>query len=176
MHRTVLLLLSFVLSTFAAISSAATITIPGSSVSFEAPDEFTPLTQEEIDKKWLRARPPSFAIGNARRTTTIAYDVRNQSVPEDQLEAGLAVFERLFDRIIAGIVWKKKEIAEIGGRRWIFLELTSNAIDTDIHNILLCTPYEGKLVIFNFNSTKEDFPQFEAGLRKALSTVAIGQK
>ena len=175
MQRTAFLLLFFFF-TLSANVGAATITIPGSSVSFEVPDEFTPLSKDEIDKKWLRARPPSFAVGNERRTTTIAYDVRNQSVPEDQLEAGLQVFERLFDRLIAGIVWKKKEIAVIGGRRWIYLEMTSNAIDTDIYNILLCTPYEGKLVLFNFNSTKEDFPKYEESLRKSLGTVSVTQK
>lgn len=176
MQQTIHLLLWFILSLSCGQAAAATITIPGSTVSFEAPDDFTPLTQEEIAKKWLRAKPPAFAVGNARRTTTIAYDIRNQSVAEDQLEAGLDVFARLFDRLIAGIVWKKKEIAVIGGRRWIYLEMTSNAIDTDIYNILLSAPHEGKLVLFNFNSTKEDFPSLEASLRKAVSTVAIAQK
>ena len=54
--------------------------------------------------------------------------------------------------------------------------MTSNAIDTDIYNILLCTPYEGKLVLFNFNSTKEDFPKYEESLRKSLGTVSVTQK
>ena len=176
MQRTIHFLRWFILSLVCGQAAAASFTIPGSTVSFEAPDDFTPLTQEEIAKKWLRAKPPAFVVGNARRTTTIAYDIRNQSVPEDQLEAGLEVFGRLFDRLVAGIVWKKREIAVIGGRRWIYLEMTSNAIDTDIYNILLSTPHEGKLVVFNFNSTKEDFPHVEASLRKAVNTVAIAPK
>jgi hypothetical protein len=176
MLKTLFLLLPLAFVSLSAGASPATITIPGSGVSFEAPAEFTPLSKEEIALKWIRTTAPAFAVGNARRTTTIAYDIRNHFVPDDELEIGLKVFERLFDKLVPGIVWKKKEIAIIQGRRWIYLEMTSNAIDTDIHNIILCSPYDGRLVMFNFNSTPEDFPQVEAGLRRAINTLSIANR
>lgn len=154
---------------------AAKISIPDSAVSFQAPEGFTELTQSEIRAKWLRGSPPSFAIGNSRRSTTIAYSIKNHNVPESGLEEGLRSFEQVFDRLIPGIDWKKKEITVINGKRWIYLEMTSSAIDTDIHNILLCAPHEGRFVMLNFNSTKEEFPRLEAVLRKSIATITLGK-
>ena len=70
-------------------------------------------------------------------------------------------------------MWKRKEIIEMAGQRWIFLEMTSSAIDTDIYNIMLITPFDGKMLIFNFNSTKEDFAEQEAALRASVASIRL---
>lgn len=170
------LLLPGLLLSLSASASAETIAVPGNAISFDAPAGFTELTKDQIAQKWVRGTPPSFVVGNAKRTTTIAYNVSNQPVRDGELEVKRQAFEKLFNRVIPGIVWKKKEITAIGGRQWIHLEMTSSAVDTDIYNILLATPLEGKLVLFNFNSTKEDFPRLEASLRKAIGTLAVAKK
>jgi hypothetical protein len=154
---------------------AAEVSIPGSTVSFQAPEGFTELTKTEIQSKWLRGSPPLYAIGNPRRTTTVAYDIKNHKIPESELEEALNAFEKMFNRVIPGISWKKKEVVVIKGKRWMHLEMTSFAMDTDVYNIILCTPYEGKLLIFNFNSTKEDFPQLQAELRKSIESITLGK-
>ena len=169
------LLAGFVFSV-SILASAEIVTLPGNAISFDAPAGFTPLTKEQIAQKWVRGIPPVFAVGNAKRTTTIAYNMSNQPVTDGDLEGKVKAFEQLFDKVIPGIVWKKKEVTSIGGRKWIHLEMTSSAIDTDIYNILLGTPYEGKLVLLNFNSTKEDFPKLEASLRKAMGTLSVAKK
>ena len=53
------------------------------------------------------------------------------------------------------------------------MEMTSNAVDTDIYNIMLLTGVEEKMLVFNFNSTKKDFPKYEAALRKSLNSVKL---
>ena len=78
--------------------------------------------------------------------------------------------------MIPGIQWKKNEIIEHSGQKWLLMEMTSNAIDTNIYNMLLLTGHEGKMLVFNFNSTKEDFPKYEAALRKSLKSVTIPPK
>lgn len=37
--------------------------------------------------------------------------------------------------------------------------MTSRAIDQDIHNIVMVTAHRGKMLTFNFHSTKKQFPQ-----------------
>ena len=110
-------------------------------------------------------------IGTRTGSTTIAYDLKSNKIPEDKLDDVRKAFKGVFDRVIPGIQWKKNEIIELAGRKWIYLEMTSKAIDTDIYNILLVTGYEGKMLIFNFNSTKEEFPKYEAKLRKSIQTI-----
>lgn len=75
--------------------------------------------------------------------------------------------------MIPGIAWKKNEIINHSGQKWLLMEMTSNAVDADIYNIFLMTGHQGKMLIFNFNSTKEDFPKYEAALRKSLKSVTL---
>lgn len=154
-------------------ASATTFEIPETGVSFNAPEGFTPLTADEIGTKYPMARAPTFVVGNARRTTTIAFDLKPQTLPRDKLPQAKASFETLFDRIIPGIDWKQKKLLDMKGQQWIYFEMTSRAVDTDIYNIMLVTPHRGKMLVFNFNSTKGEFPSVEKELRKSLETIAV---
>lgn len=156
-----------------ALQAQTKLTLPNSTVSFEAPDGFTQLSAEEIALKYPRGNPPKQVTGDARRTTSIAYDLKNNRLPESELEKGLAFFSDNLGKMIHGLVWKRKEIIELEGKRWIYLEMTSTAIDTDIHNIMLVTPHEGKMLMFNFNSTKEEFAKNELALRASLASIRL---
>jgi hypothetical protein len=64
-------------------------------------------------------------------------------------------------------------IIELSGRKWVMLEMTSEAADTEIYNIVLATGYKGQLLMFNFNSTKKDFPNFEKALRESIASIKV---
>ena len=142
-------------------------------VTFVAPEGFKPLGKELIALKWPTNRAPAYVVGTLTGSTTIAYDLKPNKIPQKDLPEVQKSFTKLFSRIIPGIKWKKNEIIELSGQKWIMLEMTSNAVDTDIHNIMLVTGYKGKMLIFNFNSTKEDFPKHEAKLRKSLKSITL---
>ena len=152
---------------------AEEVAIPGTSVTFDAPEGFTTLTAQEIAGKFPANRAPKFVVGNKRRTTTIAYDLKPHKISADELEEFKGTLEQLFKQLIPGLAWKDKKMIELAGQEWIFLEMTSTAVDTDIHNIMLATPHKGALLIFNFNSTKEEFPEVEKSLRKSLKSISI---
>ncbi|NIP94170.1 MAG: hypothetical protein GWO24_12230 [Akkermansiaceae bacterium] len=62
----------------------------------------------------------------------------------------------------------------LAGRKWIYFEMTSTAVDTNIHNMTLMTGFEGQMLVFNFNSTREAFPRVEKALRKSMNSITIG--
>jgi hypothetical protein len=73
------LLVAVYLLATAALSTqafAANLSIPGATVSFDAPQGFTKLAPQEMAVKYPTADPPSFAVGNAGRVTTIAFDLK----------------------------------------------------------------------------------------------------
>lgn len=152
---------------------AATFSLPEAGVSFQAPNGFTKLSAQEIAIKYPASRAPSFVVGDSRRTTSIAFDLKPRALPADRLLEAKAAFESLFDRIIPGIEWQQKKLIEMQGQQWIYLEMTSRAVDTDIHNIMLITSRYGKLLMFNFNSTKEDFPRMERALRRSIRSISF---
>ena len=165
-----------IISALVALSSnlfAEPIKVADTDVTFEAPEGFKPLSKELIAAKWPTNRAPAYAVGTPSGSTTVAYDIKPHSVPQEELPDVQKSFTELFERIIPGIEWKKNEIIEHSGQKWLLMEITSNAVDTNIYNILLITGFEGKMLAFNFNSTKEDFPRYEAQLRKSLRSVTL---
>jgi len=154
-------------------AQAGVIELGDTGITFVAPDEFEPLSQEIIDIKWPNKNGPSFVVGNERASTTIAYDVKPLDLSNADLDEVRAAFEQTFNRVIPGIQWKENSIIEHEGRSWVYLEMTSKAIDTDIYNIMMLTGVGQKMVIFNFNSTKEDFPKYEKVLRQSLKSIRL---
>lgn len=153
--------------------SAESINVAGTGVSFSPPPEFEVVPKAIAEQKWPTERAPRFAVGNERATTTVAYDLKPHRIPQDRLPEVQQSFTNLFSRLIPGLEWKRNELIELSGQTWIFMEMTSKAIDTDIHNIMLVTGYENQMLVFNFNSTKHDFPRYEDALRTSIQSIQL---
>lgn len=147
--------------------------ISSSGASFEPPTGFTELTQQEIDLKYPSKNPPKFVVGNERRTTTIAYAIIDEALMDQALPKTLTSLEQQMQSALPGLKWFNRKLIKMQGQRWIYLEMTSKAVDTSIHNIMLMTPHDGKMLIINFNSTIEEFPQLEKALRKSLKSITL---
>ena len=154
---------------------AATVTVPDTDVTFRAPEGFTSLSRQELDIKFPSKTGPSFAVGNERRTTTVAYDVKDVAITIEALESQLNALGEAMGRAIPGVAWVDRKIVQIGGQSWAYFEMTSTAIDADIHNIVLMTPFRGKMIVFNFNATKSDFVKLESELRASIQSIDLGR-
>jgi len=167
----VILCLLLLLSPLALI--AEEININDTGITFTAPEEFTPLPQLMIDIKFPKKSPPRWVIGNESASTTIAFDVKPNDISGVSLPELSEYFKGALEQIIPGVEWKKLEIIELAGQEWIYLEMTSSAEDTDIHNMMVVTGIEKEMVLFNFNSTTQEFPKYEAKLRESLQTIKL---
>ncbi len=166
-----LTLIIFLLIPYSAFSEA--VKVEGTGITFTPPKEFKPLPKNIMDLKWPSKRAPKFAVGNKNASTTIAYDIKPHMLPQNKLAEAKEAFAKTFSKIIPGIKWIENKIIQKSGQKWIFFEMTSTAVDTDIHNIMLVTGYKGKMLLFNFNSTKQDFPIYEKRLRKSIDSIAL---
>lgn len=153
---------------------AGTVTVEGTTVTFEAPEGFEPLSEEVIAYKWPSNRAPNYAIGNESASTTIAYDYKTD-VTGAKLTDLKEQFTYSFDRMILGIEWIENDIITLDGKEWIMFEMTSNAIDTDIHNLLLVTILDDKLLMFNFNSVKSEFSKYEEAFRESIESIRFNR-
>jgi len=150
-----------------------TIFIDNNQISFEAPDEFEPLTEEIKNLKYPSLRAPKYVIGNKSAATTIAYDLKPHKISQGEIDEARQAFTEMFPRMIPNLKWIKNKTIEMSGRKWGYMEMTSSAIDTDIYNIMFFTGYKGQMLMFNFNSTKEEFKKYEKVLRKSIKTILI---
>lgn len=168
--------ISLALASWLALGAhAGEVVTPDAAVTMTVPDDFTPFSADEIKQKWPTASPPAFAVGNSTRTTSIAYDLKANPARLEDLDKLLGAFAAVFTRVVPGIAWKRREITEIDGRKWAMLELTSNAVDTDIYNIMLITAFRGRMLTLNFNSTKSDFVHMEPALRRSVASLRLSQ-
>ena len=168
MNRT---FLAAALAAVALCAHAKTLTVPAFGLSFDAPDGFKPVPADLVAAKWKE--PPAFVVGTERATTTIAVDLKTTAVRPDQVPEMEKAMEGMMPRLMPGLQWIRHDMVTLNGRPWAELEMTTVAHDTGIHNILLATSWQGRMLILNFNSTTGEFPTYEAALRKSIESVRI---
>jgi len=149
------------------------VTLGDGRVSFIPPAGFKQLTKEEIAQKYFRGNPPQYVFADETLTTTVAITFSNAKVSPEQLSEYKEAMEAMLPRLIPGLRWLTREIIELSGRKWFHLEMTSNAIDTDIHNHLYSTSFDGKALIFGFNSTVKEYPKMKVALEKSVQSIKL---
>jgi hypothetical protein len=101
-------ILTAILALLPCIATAKDVSIDSGSVTFVVPDDFTELSQAEINAKYPSVNAPKQVIGAEGRATTIAYQLHAQSVKESDLPDVQKAFTQVFDRVIPGIEWKQQ--------------------------------------------------------------------
>jgi len=145
-------------------------------VSFVVPKGFTRTTKEMVDKKYPRGNAPEYVFSNERTTVSIAAGYTpNANLTVEQLPQFKEYMEQTFERNTPDLRWIARGFEEINGSRWIRLEFQSNAVDTEIRNIVLMTALDNGLVMFNFNSTVGDYESHKALLEQSQESVQIQQ-
>ncbi|MDK2125088.1 DcrB/PsbP domain-containing protein [Parachitinimonas caeni] len=168
-----ILLVIFAALTVALPAMAKPYSLPGTGIHFDAPEGFTAMTAKEIAVKFPVANPPATVVANKARTVTIAYEVRPQALPVEMLETALGAFEKAFEQSVPGLEWKARKVIALQDRKWIQLEFISNRDGVDIYNIMLITPFDQKMLAFNFNSIRHEFSKIEPALRKSMQTIVL---
>jgi hypothetical protein len=162
---------ALVLAASASVASGVA-QVPSTSVTFKIPAGFTALAPDEIAAKFPSRNAPRTVVGNARRTTTIAYDVREAAVTDELLETQLSEISALSARGVPGFQPIDQGMRTINQRRWAYLEFRSTAADADIRNIVMMCAYDGRLVVLNFNATESDFATLEPMLRTSIASLS----
>ncbi|WP_203565300.1 hypothetical protein, partial [Alteromonas genovensis] len=147
------------------------IEIPNSSISFSAPKGFQPFSKEVIEAKWPARRAPEWVIGSESTSTSIAFGLRPNDISNTPLKKLKDYLKQTMSRIGPGVVWLRAEVISINGKDWVYLEFTSNAINADIHNIILASSHRDKMAMFNFNSTKDEFSKYEDALKESIESI-----
>jgi hypothetical protein len=144
-------------------------------VSFEPPPGFRPMTEEMIRFKFPRGNPPTHVYANDKLNVSVAITFSPQPLSPTQLPELRAAMEQTLPRMVPGLKWLAREVVEINGTPWVHFELTSHAIDTDIHNHMYMTSLDGRLLGFNFNSTIGQYERYKDALTESRNSIRIVQ-
>ncbi len=166
--------LFFLVFFYTAFSFGSQIEIPNTNISFTPPKEFKFFSKQIIEAKWPRSRAPKWVVGSESTATSIAYGIRPIDISTIPLEQLMAQLKQSIYTTAPGAKFLKTEVTQINGKDWIYLEVTANTVNADIHNIMLATSYQKQMVLLNFNSVKDEFPLYEDALRASIQSISFG--
>ncbi len=142
-------------------------------IRFDAPDDFTPLTPDEIAKKFPMKNGTMNAIGNANRGISISYSLTSNAVRPEQLDDLKNALTGYFHKLMPNAEWVKDDYVDLNGTRWIILETITPTAVGKIHNLEIATSYRGVMLVFNFNAAEEEFDANRDHLWACLHSVTI---
>ena len=146
-------------------------------VSFVPPEGFKPPSDEVIRRKFPNATSPATVYANERATTSIAISYPPvQALTPEQLPEFKSFMKSNFDKQQPGLEWLKEELVEINGVRWVHLEFVSTAVDAKIHNDMLFTSVDQRMLLFNFNSTQGEYSKYENALARSKASIRVTSK
>lgn len=143
--------------------------------TFEVPDDFIPLSAEEMKKRYGEKPPSKFVVWNEARVATITYEVKNRSVPIEQIQVGLESMVASFERAIPELRWEEKKIVELSGQNWALLEFIrpGRVPGKDFRSFVIFTPHRERILMFTFEVLESEFPKAEKALRGCIASIKL---
>ena len=143
-------------------------------VIFILPNGFKIMPSEVAEKKYPNANRPQHIYSDKKATSSIGITFNRQvKVAPNQLSQFQEYMVKTYERMIPGLKWLKNSLVTINGTRWINLIFISNALDTEIYNNMLMTSLDNSLLMFNFNTTKEEFNNISQLLISSMESITI---
>lgn len=142
-------------------------------LTFSAPAGFRQLTPEEVARKFPASRDERFVYANEDSSVSIVVNFAATAVQPAQLEALRAALERSLTASMPGLKVLGRGFPTIEGTRWALLEFTSLARDTPIHNEMLATSFDGRMLAINFNATAEQYRRLAEDLVASRNSIRL---
>ncbi|HSE32415.1 MAG TPA: hypothetical protein VLA93_12665 [Pyrinomonadaceae bacterium] len=165
-------------------SPASAVTGPGSGngrmalgdgrVSFIPPPNLKQLTKEQIAaSKFGKGKPPDYVFANDSQSVTIGVVLDFIPLKPEELEDYVYANHRLLSMAIEDVQFLAEEVVTINGRKWVHFEVMSEVPDLDLHNHQYTTSFNGGALVFGFNSTVKEYPQYKDALLQSAQSMEI---
>lgn len=143
-------------------------------VSFIPPPALKELTKEQIAaSKFAKDKPPDHLFANESQTVTVGVVFNFIELAPDQLEDYRDANHRLLTMANKDVEFLTVEIVPINDRDWVHFEIKSDAPDVDLHNHQYTTSFNGGALVFGFNSTVKEYPQFKDAFLKSAQSLIV---
>ena len=144
-------------------------------VTLTLPEELTPLSEEIAKEKYFRSnKVPRHIYSDATTKISLAIDNRDGEIEVSQAFAD--AMKTLFSRMMAVSQWIAADVREFGGKKVVYLELETPALETDqygIRNRMFITKSGDLNVFINYNCTTDLMAECDAIQAEFLDTISI---
>jgi hypothetical protein len=142
-------------------------------VSFIPPANLKPLTKDQIASSKFSKMGTQHVFANDSQTVSVVITFLSMDLVPELLPEYKESMERLLSSAIPDVQWVAREIVVINGRKWVHLEVASEAPDADLHNHQYTTSLDGRALVFGFNSTVKEYPQVKDAFLRSAQTMQV---
>lgn len=147
----------------------------GGKLSMLLPNDFQPMSQEQLLKKFSRPNPPSLVYANEPANVSIAMDhtAFRATLAQIQSDGGIEDMKRGMLQGAPGMTFLRSEFTKINGRAFIFIDARAPTVDGEVRNLMAITSLEDRLLVVSFNCTRELEAEWLATGNKIIQSIAI---
>lgn len=140
------------------------------------PADFAQLDQSTIAVKYPTAARPKTVLANASTSVSIAINHTDNLVAPRQLTQLRQQLEMAIRQSQPNATWSLSGMQSRHGRDWIQLEFQSEAVDTQIENIMVATSVDGRMLAISFNCTVAQSAQWLAIGKEIVNSCRVQGK
>lgn len=119
------------------------------------PEDFGKMSESMIATKYPAANRPTLVYTNQTGAINIAINHTQNRISPNQLDQLHVQLDSSIRQSQPNAKWMYSGFQIYDGRRWTQLEFQSNAIDTTVHNMMIATSADGRMLAISFNCTDE---------------------
>lgn len=135
------------------------------------PDDFQPMPDELLRVKYPSQNRPTLVFTNPDGSVNVALNHTSTRVSPAQLEEMHQQLDTSIRQAHPQAEWRFSGFWNHHGRRWTQLEFISQAADTRIHNLMLATSADNRMLAVTFNATDEQSAEWNPVGREIISSV-----
>lgn len=137
------------------------------------PKDFRLMGEEMLRLKYPSERRPTSVYTNTDGSVNIAVNHTQNSLKSDQLAEFHEDMEQMMKNLYPSAEWFRSELTTINGREFFVLEFRTPAIDTQIHNVMLVTSLDERMLLVSCNATVEVEDVWAATFKRIIQSIRI---
>jgi tetratricopeptide (TPR) repeat protein len=149
------------------------ISLEDGNITFEAPNDFTPIAGAEIEKRYPTQGNTLTAVGSDDRAAIISYVLRPAILRPDQMDTLKGELAMRMFKETPNIQWIKDDFIDLSGTRAVYCEFISHDDRGDVHNLEVYASYHGLMFIISFNATVSVYDTYKDRLWASLHSLKI---
>ena len=128
-------------------------TVLNGKVTLTTPESFGPMSNEQLELKYLSSRRPTEVLSDSTGGVSLAFNHTQNKMTPAQVRVAHASLSKSFHSMYPSATWIRDDLIVQNGQIYMVLELITPAIDTKIHNIIYGTSVGNRFLLIAFNTT-----------------------
>lgn len=130
-------------------------------LSLLIPDSFDVMSDDMAKLKYPTDHRPTLIYTNEDATVNIAFHHTEDAVTDQEIDEYLTLLKQSFTNAYPSAEFYDSDVIKINSKKVGYVELLSQAVDTDIYNLIWFTVLDGRLLLMSFNCTEELMDDWE---------------